>query len=67
MTVWLTVSEAARHVKMKDTRRITQAIKDGELPSVHPFKGNMIQDVRIDAAKLDEWMNDQPFEPGVRA
>lgn len=67
MTTWLTPTEAAKRIGAKNSRRITQAIKDGDLQAVNPFKGNTIQNARIDSDKLDAWMESQPFEPGVSA
>lgn len=67
MTTWLTLSEAAKRIGAKNSRRIAQAIKDGELPAVNPFKGNIIQNARIASDKLDAWMESQPYEPGATA
>lgn len=67
MTTWLTLTQASARIGAKNTRRIAQAIKDGDLPAVNPFKGSTIQNARIDSDKLDAWMESQPFEPGVSA
>lgn len=64
---WLTVREAADYARMKSTQPITQAVRDGDLQAVNPFKGNAIKNVRISRAAMDEWLASKPYEPGVSA
>lgn len=59
MTIWLTTSEAAMHVKAKDDRLIRQAIKAGDLPACRYGRS----EIRIDQEDLDAWLRSQPWEP----
>jgi excisionase family DNA binding protein len=59
MTVWLTLAEAAEHIRAKSDRLIRNAIKAGELPACTYGKS----EIRIDAEDLDEWLRARPWEP----
>jgi excisionase family DNA binding protein len=58
-TVWLTVAEAAEHVRAKDERIIRQAIKSGDLPA---YAYGEVQ-IRLKAGEVDAWLEARPFEP----
>jgi excisionase family DNA binding protein len=60
MTAWLTVSEAAEHIRAKDDRLIRNAIKAGELPACRYGKS----EIRIERDELDAWLRARPWEPG---
>lgn len=59
MSNWLTVSEAAAHVRAKHPRLIQNAIKSGELPAYTYGRSDM----RIDRDDLDSWLRSRPWEP----
>lgn len=64
MTItWLTAEEAAIHTRLANTRRILQAVKDGELPVYSPFKSNDIRHIRFKQSDVDAWLESQPWEP----
>jgi excisionase family DNA binding protein len=58
-TTWLTVAEAAEHIRAKHPRMIRDAIQCGDLPAVVYGKSA----IRIDAEELDNWLRAKPFEP----
>lgn len=59
MTTWLTVAEAAAHIRAKHPRMIRDAIDRGELPAVLYGKSA----IRIDQEELDNWLRARPYEP----
>jgi excisionase family DNA binding protein len=59
MTTWLTVAEAAAHIRAKSPRMIRDAIDRGEIPAVLYGKSA----IRIDQAELDNWLRAKPYEP----
>jgi excisionase family DNA binding protein len=58
MTVWLTVAQAAAHIRAKHPRMIRDAIKRGDLPAFCYGKSA----IRIDKKDLDEWLHGKPWE-----
>lgn len=58
MTTWLTVSEAAAHIRAKHPRMIRDAIKRGELTAYCYGKSA----IRIDQEELDNWLRSKPWE-----
>lgn len=60
MTVWLTAAEAAKHAKVS-LSIIRQAVQEGELPASSVGKSG--KRYRLDAAKVDAWMESNHYEP----
>jgi excisionase family DNA binding protein len=58
VTQWLTVSEAAAHVRAKDHRVIRDAVARGELPAFKYPKNS----IRLKAADVDAWLEAHPWE-----
>lgn len=58
MTTWLTVAEAAAHIKAKHPRMVRDAIARGDLPAYTYGKSA----IRIDQDELDAWMRARPWE-----
>jgi excisionase family DNA binding protein len=63
MTVWLTVPEAAAHIRAKSDRTIRDAIYAGHLPAY--FYGPGKKYIRIEKDDLDQWIRSRPYEPGA--
>ena len=61
MTAWLTVNEAAEHIRAKHPRVIRDAIKNGDLPAYRYGTGDT--HIRLKAAEVDAWMESRPYEP----
>lgn len=61
MTVWLTVDEAAKHIRAKSTRLLREAIKAGELPSYRYGKG----DIRLKTEDVDAWLEGRTWTPAT--
>lgn len=59
MTNWLTVAEAAEHIRAKHPRMIRDAIAAGDLPACVYGKTA----IRIDKDELDNWLRAHPYEP----
>lgn len=59
VTHWLTVTEAAEHIRAKDTEMLRGAIKAGELPAYRYGKAS----IRLKADEVDAWLEARPFEP----
>lgn len=63
MTTWLTLTEAAEHIRAKSTRQIRDATKAGDLPCY-----GYGREMRFKATDLDAWLEARPWEPkGVSA
>ncbi|MBY0440959.1 MAG: excisionase family DNA-binding protein [Mycobacteriaceae bacterium] len=62
-TTWLTVAEAAEHIRTTDSKILRAAIKAGELPSYLYGKTQ----IRLKKAEVDEWLESKPYEPRGRA
>lgn len=60
MTTWLTVQDAALHIKAKDTAKIREAVKLGDLPAYAYGR-----EIRLKADEVDAWLESKPFEPKV--
>jgi excisionase family DNA binding protein len=58
MTHWLTVTEAAAHIRAKHPRMIRDAIARGDLPAYTYGKSS----IRIDQDDLDSWLRSKPWE-----
>lgn len=58
MTTWLTVAEAAAHIKAKHPRMVRDAIARGELPAFKYGKSA----IRLKAEDVDEWLSSHPWE-----
>ena len=58
MTVWLTVTEAAAHIRAKHPRMIRDAIKAGHLPAYRYGKA----DIRLKVSDVDAWLEGHPWE-----
>ena len=58
-TQWLTLTEAAQHIRAKHPRLIADAIKRGDLRAYSYGK----HDPRIDLADLDEWIKSRAWTP----
>jgi excisionase family DNA binding protein len=59
MTTWLTVREAADHVRISESL-IRDAIKAGYLPAYAIGTGSQC---RLTAEDIDEWMMSRAWEP----
>lgn len=59
MTTWLTVTEAAAHIRAKHPRMIRDAIDRGDLPASVYGKSA----IRVDQEDLDAWLRSKPYEP----
>lgn len=55
---WLTLQEAAVHIRAKSTRPIRDAVKLGELPCY-----GYGREMRFKASDLDAWLEAHPWEP----
>lgn len=53
---WLTLPEAAEHIRATDTRLLRNAIKAGDLPAYVYGR----RDIRIDIDDLNAWMKTKP-------
>jgi excisionase family DNA binding protein len=60
VTAWLTLNEAAAHIRAKSTRPIRDAAKAGDLPCY-----GYGREMRFKAADLDAWLEAKPWEPKV--
>jgi excisionase family DNA binding protein len=58
MTTWLTVAEAAAHIRAKHPRMIRDAIKRGELPAFTYGQSA----IRLKVSDVDEWLTSHPWE-----
>lgn len=58
MTAWMTVAEAAAHIRAKHPRMIRDAIARGELPAFTYGKAA----IRLKAADVDAWLEAHPWE-----
>jgi excisionase family DNA binding protein len=58
MTAWMTVTEAAAHIRAKHPRMIRDAIKRGELPAFTYGQSA----IRLKAADVDAWLEAHPWE-----
>jgi excisionase family DNA binding protein len=59
MTTWLTVAEAAEHIRAKHPRMIRDAVARGDLPAYTYGKSA----IRLKASDVDEWLSSHPWEP----
>lgn len=58
MTTWLTVAEAAAHIRAKHPRMIRDAVARGELPAFTYGKSA----IRLKADDVDAWLEAHPWE-----
>lgn len=58
MTVWLTVGEAAAHIRAKHPRMIRDAISAGHLPAYTYGKSA----IRLKVSDVDAWLEAHPWE-----
>jgi excisionase family DNA binding protein len=57
-TTWLTVAEAAAHIRAKHPRMIVDAIKAGDLPCYTYGKSAK----RLKVSDVDAWLESHPWE-----
>jgi excisionase family DNA binding protein len=55
---WLTLTEAAGHIRAKSTRPIRDAVKANDLPCY-----GYGREMRFKASDLDDWLEGHPWEP----
>jgi excisionase family DNA binding protein len=58
MTNWLTVTEAAAHIRAKHPRMIRDAIARGDLPAYTYGKSA----IRVKVSDVDAWLEGHPWE-----
>ena len=56
--VWLTLADAAAHIRAKTSRLISDAVKARDLPAY-----GYGREMRFKASDLDAWMESHPWDP----
>lgn len=59
MTVWLTVEDAVKYVKVGE-KHIRAAVRAGDLPAYPVGTG---REYRLTAEDIDSWMKSRSYEP----